>query len=1413
MAALSRFIVSATLALALFLTSLLLPWPHTLRLAEAAGVSDSIKILEITDSGTSDLSSLLREPDYSISSMSMKKFVATRTELEGMYDAVYIGKGKYSPETLPLLDTPKERNENHNTKEKLNDITRLKAQELIDGYVNRGLLVLLYSDNASASGLLHQPAAPGGKPGILKEKFGVYNEAGKRRDNVLFLDNAGLNRVSTTLKQDKYAQMLRLRPKLQLTSGPINYLQTPEPLYQAGDAISFRYEKPERPGIRVNLYLNLDSSLRFLPDQVVASSDAPGASGELSYRMPKGFSGLYYWKLEIVDSSTGLKSYRSGVIRYRDKLTAIRVLQIMPKNDANSSLKKNDVLKQSYLSTNDYAIELTTTDTEAFNTKGGLYGYDSIGGKYDMLIFGFKDSYNANAALSETAAGAVNAFIATGQSVMFTHDTVFIASGTTDNVWTRNFKGSTGQTGIMTNMGLQAPKESTKVAKVNDGLLTRFPFNLDASTPSVASTHNQYFMLNLEDPAIIPWYNITGGTRDENDSWNHYYTYSKGNVTYSGTGHVFKGGSEIFPEWEQKLFVNTMYRAYIGSNHKPELTVYSPTAYSDKEGNFIPSYQQIPINFMAEDPDYKDRRLNAKIDFRYSGPDGKPVVQTMYESGTLLSGTLVAQSFPNPLPNGGDLEVRITTSDKQGASATECIAVRIQSLSPQLQVERSASGTLKDVYVEKGKDFQLHYTVRPQPITGVKGQAGEIVIASPSFTEKLPKNLEVSSLPEGFSKSGTLASGYTITGSLRDIRFIGETVGDKTVYSAEPMQFNLVARAMGAGTLQLNEAALSFRNLGQSTFTRLNFNALTLDAVVKPSLLSLPASVEIARNESYKLLLIKEPQDASDIGLEWTSSNPAGVSLQESVKDGIMIKGLQQGATSVITVTDKLSGLSASSTVRVIEPGLSIETADKARVYTLGSRIGLDALLIKSASESLPPGAQVVWSVEPQSSGEEGIIEKQRKGSLLEWSAGFYPTLPGSYKIRASISVQGISNATDLAETRTYESTALELNVLNPDLLLNGPSVIVAGDSRALWTRDWGNLQPVGVTQRALDYGWSWEPKRGDTSSLRPQPNNPQQMGLKSENPGSGTLAITALQPLRIGAAPIEIAEKGKDIQIIAKPTLAVGNRTLLPGQNTSISLDWGSAATKPPATVSWSITGAGALSGSEAESRQLTASKPASSSGQAVIRAVVTMEETKYSFTIEQSVAVLAPALDIQGLPELVAPNQKLELKASWRDGYNGSLTGLLWQPGGMPSSRAELAADPSNPAKAVFTALSAGAAKASAEIKLSNTYTASAAKNLMIVDFTLPSAITLRQGESLVLKGNGLQILPSNLTEKIAPQISWSSSNAANVAVDTTGKLTAKKLGTATITATYEANSFPGGTIQRKTIVTVKAPEGDRY
>ena len=350
----------------------------------------------------------------------------------------------------------------------------------------------------------------------------------------------------------------------------------------------------------------------------------------------------------------------------------------------------------------------------------------------------------------------------------------------------------------------------------------------------------------------------------------------------------------------------------MGSNHKPELTVYAPAAYSEAKDNVIPAYQEIPVSFLPQDPDLTDRKLHVKIEFTYTS-GGKEVTETKYDSAQTDSGSVFSASYKNPLPAGGDLTVRIYAADKQGAWTEEIIPVKIREISANLQVSRSASGLLKDTLAERGKEFQLNYSIVPKPVQNQTGQAELMAITAPAFSEKLPPNLEVTALPDGISKSGTLAAGYTLSGSLPDIRYSAD--GSGKTYTAAPVNLQVTAKAMQTGSYVLSTAALSYRNIGQTALTSASFGTLSLESVAKLTQLSIPGAT-LAVGDTYKLIPSYQPADATISRLTWKSSDAGIVTVNEIGT----IEGKSIG-TAQITVTDSISGLSATAAVQVIKTG------------------------------------------------------------------------------------------------------------------------------------------------------------------------------------------------------------------------------------------------------------------------------------------------------------------------------------------------------------------------------------------------------------------------------------------------------------------------------------------------------------
>ncbi len=170
------------------------------------------------------------------------------------------------------------------------------------------------------------------------------------------------------------------------------------------------------------------------------------------------------------------------------------------------------------------------------------------------------------------------------------------------------------------NLTWRNPANTTKVTAVNEGQITKYPYEIP-DTLDVATTHTQNYQLDLEydnEGDVLVWYDLTGGTSNmysarEKDSRNHYYIYTKGNITYTGVGD-----GEALTDMEKKLFVNTMVASYRSSASDPYITITNQdavrngkttTIYLEDRGD---GGNNIDINYRINDD-----TSNSKIDRGY----------------------------------------------------------------------------------------------------------------------------------------------------------------------------------------------------------------------------------------------------------------------------------------------------------------------------------------------------------------------------------------------------------------------------------------------------------------------------------------------------------------------------------------------------------------------------------------------------------------------------------------------------------------------------------------------------------------------------------------------------------------------------------------------------------------------------
>ncbi|MEA4901298.1 DUF5057 domain-containing protein [Desulfitobacterium sp.] len=627
---------------------------------------------------TSDWSSCIPDRTVHVTQMSMPEFISKVDEINGKYDIVYIGNNTKNNVSYTYLGKVSSRlPEGGNSSKEYysdNDITNRRAAVLKEFIESKQLTVFDQS-------IFNIRTVPNLKLTKLYQDLNSYVN-NTQYANVVLVDTSNNYAKKSNLKSAfagyTSSSAIAKRPELTITTKPQEYDGT-DRSYQTGSNKSLGYNFDMQSSgtandLTVKLYLDINGDGIFKAtndsqsEQVFTLDHRPGGSGyAINYHLPDLLIGLLPWKLEVTDNATGAKTYVTGATALKaakGNELKIRVLQLKP--DGNTFSVYDDLKNVYDNSTRSYQnllfkdgvydIQVTEMDVNDFNAAyanlqsnqlpqskpARVNGQNKtaptqLNKYYDMVIVGFADIYGGND-LNSNALQALQNFIQTNQSVMFTHDTQTFDvqnKGSWAYNLTQNFRSLVGQqryyrtapdSGRYYDRMPDASKDSygfsnltldransntfqttTQTHKINDNLVTQFPYIL--GDIQVAPTHFQYFQLDLEDENVVPVYtlnNSSGSTiyTHPGDGRNDYYTYTKGTITYSGTGHSKPNAVE-----EMKMFVNTIFKASRGANHAPTVEVYGIS----NGMNISNASDHIDFSFKATDIDLTDQYLNADI--------------------------------------------------------------------------------------------------------------------------------------------------------------------------------------------------------------------------------------------------------------------------------------------------------------------------------------------------------------------------------------------------------------------------------------------------------------------------------------------------------------------------------------------------------------------------------------------------------------------------------------------------------------------------------------------------------------------------------------------------------------------------------------------------------------------------------
>ncbi|HQD32286.1 MAG TPA: DUF5057 domain-containing protein, partial [Clostridiales bacterium] len=683
------------------------------------------------------ISRLRNDSDFEVTTISINRLISLKDDINGKYDVVYFNGGEYT--------------RNYAYEHSYgSDITYLCAEKLIE-YIESGQLCIFHTDVFSRNGTIYDT--------ILKEKFRSYAYNADYK-NVIVVNNGNKNNVIGNLKSlyQDIAQGMNPRPVLEIIDAPATYSADNTDPVSNRLTFSFKVYDPNTPmddTLKVALYLDRNNDSLYDEKEIVFYQGAEGdrytmevkngRSGTITYDMPQGLTGVYFWKLVVKDAQNAKTEYES-VFRLKGNEITVRLLQIKPDYNrsvnsesdgkGNLSLKKKFdqwVDGQQYRRrVGEYEIIVDEITVREFNRRAAR---DEIrlNGVYDMVVIGFNDNYTEakdmnqwdySGALGPKAVELLEDFINTKQSVMFTHDTIHFTynrdltekfgeavgqafqtdrEGRFAGIWTAGLAGSdlsVFQSDVNHGNREEAerniktydphkhyqtintwPDLAQTVKPVNSSAVTLYPFILEGgeyqnpNAMRVASTHYQWYKLNLEDPEVIPLFNLYKEGKDKfnDDAMNNYYTYTKGTITYSGTGHK-TDDNEKYPEFETKLFVNTAIKAYSIANHAPEVTILEP---QDNE-KVSRAEETLTLRFRAYDFDFSNDYLFYEVFIDAENGGGEDDFESLTDGNKIRMRNgeqIVMDITEDKLPDIGKFRLKVYAEDEFGAFSYEIITL------------------------------------------------------------------------------------------------------------------------------------------------------------------------------------------------------------------------------------------------------------------------------------------------------------------------------------------------------------------------------------------------------------------------------------------------------------------------------------------------------------------------------------------------------------------------------------------------------------------------------------------------------------------------------------------------------------------------------------------------------------------
>lgn len=400
-----------------------------------------------------------------------------------------------------------------------NDITELKKTQL-ETFLDTGLPIVV------ADGLIED--AKKSKPTYFNDvsNNNMRNFLKDNEEDLLSLD-FNYRKLSSQEANEQLGRLTKRKPTLtvnSLTAGSNTYTDLSKCNVYEFDKNSenrkftfdYSVDNPDDPNVDfvLNFYVDKNADGRFIKSERVGTKrfKANGGSVNYTFSMNPNYTGAFTWKVEVYPANnTGMVCSQVGysTIRFTNNdvnKRTVHVLQVQAvagTNKHNTSWGRTkaqqiNLSDQSFLDllneaevNKDYDIKITVINMEDFTygtpgssvrddsgQHGGWYdsnykenlSRDDLKDKYDMIIFGFADSYRDMEFNKSKIAKDIQGYIDAGKSVLFSHDltsqinnTDFLKDEASTSVFMENTNGKGFNKYMRDAMGLDRYDQGRRV--------------------------------------------------------------------------------------------------------------------------------------------------------------------------------------------------------------------------------------------------------------------------------------------------------------------------------------------------------------------------------------------------------------------------------------------------------------------------------------------------------------------------------------------------------------------------------------------------------------------------------------------------------------------------------------------------------------------------------------------------------------------------------------------------------------------------------------------------------------------------------------------------------------------------------------------------------------------------------------